>query len=99
MAIVQFTRYKGGKPEDMIAAARKSKVLWEKNGAEWLRLSRFHSGAMAGEWLISTRFADWVVYGKAMEAMSKDQEFQKILADVMSKAELTSRSVAVGVDL
>ena len=99
MAIVQFTRFKGGKPEEMIASAKKAKVFWEKNGAEWFRMSRFHTGAMAGEWLISVRFPDWLAYGKAHEALSKDHEYQQILAGVMGKAELTGRNVAVGIDL
>ena len=99
MAIVQFTRFKGGKLEEMIPDAKKAKAFWEKNGAEWFRMSRFHSGTMAGEWLISVRFPDWVAYGKAHEALSKDPEYQQLLARVMAKSELTGRNVAVGIDL
>ena len=99
MAIVQFTRFKGGKPEEMIAAAKKAKGHWEKSGAEWFRISRFHTGEWAGQWLISARFADWTVYGKANDALTKDAEYQKLLAGVMGMAELTGRSIAVGIDI
>ena len=52
MAIVQFTRFKSDKPEEMIKTAKQAKAIFEKHGAEFLRLSRFHTGTWAGEFLI-----------------------------------------------
>ena len=43
MAITQLTRFKSNNAEEMIKAAKQAKKLFEKHGAEWLRLSRFHS--------------------------------------------------------
>ena len=51
MAIVQFTRFKSDKPEEMIKTAKQAKAIFEKHGAEFLRLSRFHTGMWAGEFL------------------------------------------------
>ena len=59
MAIVQFTRFKSDKPEEMIKTAKQAKAIFEKHGAEFLRLSRFHTGMWAGEFLISTRYSVW----------------------------------------
>ena len=51
MAIVQFTRFKSDKPEEMIKTAKQAKAIFEKHGAEFLRLSRFHTGMWAGKLL------------------------------------------------
>jgi hypothetical protein len=99
MAIVQFTRFKSDKPEEMVKTATQAKAIFEKHGAEFLRLSRFHAGAFAGEWLISTRYSSWEVYGKVQEAVAKDEAFAKLYAHTSTFAELTGRNIAVGVDI
>jgi hypothetical protein len=99
MAIVQFTRFKSDKPEEMIKATKQAKAIFEKHGAEFLRLSRFHSGTWAGEFLISTRYSSWEVYGKVQEALAKDEAFAKLYAHTATFAELRGRNIAVGIDL
>jgi hypothetical protein len=99
MAIVQFTRFKSDNPEEMVKTAKQAKSIFEKHGAEFLRLSRFHTGMWAGEWLVSTRYSSWEVYGKVQEAVAKDAAFAKLLAHTATFAELTGRNIAVGVDL
>src|SRR5258707_14746999 len=78
MAIVQFARFKTDKPEEMIKTAKQAKAIFEKHGAEFLRLSRFHTGAWAGEWLVTTRYSRWGEYGKGQEAEGKTQAFAKL---------------------
>jgi len=99
MSVVQFTRFKADDREQVIKNARAAKQIVEKHGAEFLRLSRFHSGSWAGEWLITIRFANWEVYGKVQEALAKDTDYLKVLARGRELGELTGRNVAVGVDL
>jgi len=99
MPIVQFTRFKTDKTEEMIQIARQAKKIFEKHGAEFLRLARFHTGAWAGELLITTRYSSWEVYGKVQEALAKDPEFARLLADGMKIAELQGRNIVVGIDL
>ena len=99
MAIAQFTRFKSDKPEEMVKAARQAKAIFEKHGAEFFRLSRFHTGIWAGEWLAVSRFSSWSAYGKAQEGLAQDVEFQKLLAHVQSFAEITGRNITVGIDL
>jgi hypothetical protein len=99
MSVLQFTRFKGGDPEQVTANARVAKKIFEKHGAEFLRLSRFHTGTWAGEWLITTRYANWEVYGKVQEAVAKDADFAKVLARAMELGELMGRNIAVGIDL
>ena len=99
MSIVQFTRFKGGDREQVIKNARAAKQIVEKHGAEFLRLSQFHTGSWAGEWLVATRCANWEVYGKVQDAVAKDADFAKVWSETMKISELTGRNVAVGIDL
>ncbi|MBR0909968.1 hypothetical protein [Bradyrhizobium japonicum] len=99
MPIVQFTRFKTDKVEETVQIIRQAKKIFEKHGAEFLRLSRFHTGHWAGELLVTTRYANWEVYGKVQEAVSKDPEFTQLQADGMKIAELQGRNIAVSIDL
>jgi hypothetical protein len=67
---------KSDKPEEMVKAAKQAKAIVEKHRAEFLRMSRFHTGTWAGEWLIVTRYASWEVYGKAQEAVQRTRHSQ-----------------------
>ena len=99
MPIVQFTRFKTDKPEEMIKIVRQAKKIFEKHGAEFLRLSRFHTGQWAGELLVATRYSNWEVYGKVQEAVANDPEFAQVQADGMKISQLQGRNIAVSSDL
>jgi hypothetical protein len=99
MSITQLTRFRSNHSEEMIQAAKQAKKLFEKHGAEWLRLSRFHSGEFAGQWLASSRFSSWEAFGKAQEGLAKDPEFAKLMAHMTTFSELAGRNITVGFDL
>jgi hypothetical protein len=99
MAITQMTRFKSDKTEEMINNVKEAKIIFERHGAEFLRLSRFHTGIWAGEWLVVSRYANWEVYGKAQEGLAKDPAFAKLMAKMTSIAQLMGRNITVGVDL
>jgi hypothetical protein len=99
MAITQFTRFKSDKAEEMVKNAKQAKALFEKHGAEFLRMSRFHTGMWAGEWLVVSRYASWEAYGKAQEGLAKDPAYAKLIANTATIAQLTGRNITVGVDL
>ncbi|MET4515817.1 hypothetical protein [Bradyrhizobium sp. I1.7.5] len=99
MPIVQFTRFKTDKPEEMIKIVRQAKKIFEKHGAEFLRLSRFHTGQWAGELLVATRYSNWEVYGKVQEAVANDPEFAQVQADGMKISQPQGRNIAVSIDL
>jgi hypothetical protein len=98
-AITQMTRFKSDKTEEMIKNAKNAKTIFEKHGAEFLRVSRFHAGTWAGDWLVVTRYSNWEVYGKAQEGLAKDPAYAKLMANTASIAQLMGRSINVGVDL
>lgn len=99
MSIVQFTRFKSDDAEQVIKNAKVAKQIFEKHGAEFLRLSRFHTGAWTGEWLVTTRYSSWEVFGKVQEAVAKDSDFAKLWSQTMQIADLAGRNIAVGIDL
>ena len=99
MAITQMTRFKSDKTDEMIKNARNAKALFEKHGAEFLRVSRFHTGLWAGDWLVVTRYASWEVYGKAQEGLAKDPAYAKLMTNTASIAQLMGRNITVGIDL
>jgi hypothetical protein len=99
MPVVQFARFKSDDAVQVIKNVRISKKIFEKHGTEFLRLSRFHTGAFAGEFLITTRYSSWEAYGNVQEAVAKDPDFAKVLSQTMEIAELTGRNIAVSIDL
>jgi len=99
MSIVQFARFKSNNAEQVIKNARVAKKIFEKHGAEFLRLSRFHTSAWAGEWLITTRYSNWETYGKVQDAVAKDADFAKLLSQQMEIAEMVGRNIVVDIDL
>src|SRR5436853_7317625 len=96
-AITQMTRFKSDKTEEMVKNARAAKIIFEKHGAEFLRMSRFHTGTWAGEWLVVTRFPNWEAYGRAQEALAKDEAFAKRMAQTAGIAQLMGRNMDVGI--
>jgi hypothetical protein len=100
--ITQLTRFRAkanGAPEDLVKNAKQAKAHWEKHGAEYVGFSRFHTGPWAGEWLFVVRFPSWTAFGKAQEETAKDAAFQKLLAHVLTTADMMGRTVLTGVDL
>jgi hypothetical protein len=99
MAITSMTRFKSDKTEEMIKNAKQAKKIVEKHGAEFLRMSRFHTGLWVGEWLVVTRYSSWEVFGKAQEGLAKDPDWAKLLAHTATVAQITGRNITVGIDL
>ena len=94
MAIVQFARFKTDKPEEMIKTAKQAKAIFEKHGAEFLRLSRFHTGEWAGQWLVTTRYSSWEAFGKAQDGLAKDPAWAKLIANTAGIARLMGRATS-----
>jgi uncharacterized protein (DUF1330 family) len=98
-AITTMTRFKSNNTEEMVKNAKQAKKIFEKHGAEFLRVSRFYTGPWAGDWLVVTRFSSWEVYGKAQEGLAKDPAYAKLLASTLGVAQLMGRNITVGVEL
>ena len=99
MSITSVTYWKGGKPEEMVAAAKKAKATIVKHGAQQFQLGRMHSGPEVGQWAAISTFSDWESFGKVQQALANDATYQALLAKVGAMCELTSRRIVVGMDL
>ena len=99
MAITVLSRWSGGKRDTVIALAKKAKVIHEKHGAEWFRMGHIHTGLWTGHTMVSVRYPNWDAYGKAMDKLSQDTAYQKLMAEAGEIAKLEGRTVITSVDL
>ncbi len=99
MSITVLSRWSSASRDDVVRVAGKVRPIVEKHGAEYIRLGQAYSGAYAGQFIVSMRYADWETYGKAMQAMSNDPAFQEAYAEALSVGQLEGRSIIVGIDI
>ena len=98
MSVTVLSRWKGN-AKDAVKAGKKVKMIMKKHGAELYRMGTFYSGPYTGQIMVAVRYPDWKTYGRAMDALASDTQYQKILEEVRKTAELQSRSVVVGLDI
>ena len=98
MAITVVSRWKG-KQEDALPIAKEIAPLMKSQGATSVRLGYCHSGPYTGQIYAAIIFPDWATYGRAMQALSEDAQYQRIFAEASKIAELQDRSVIVTQDL
>jgi hypothetical protein len=98
MAITTVSRWKG-KLEDALPIAKEIAPLLKSQGATALRLGYCHSGQYTGQVYAAIIFPDWATYGRAMQALSEDPQYQRIYAEALKIADLQDRSVIVSQDI
>ena len=86
------------KQEDILRIGRRVKSIHEKHGAE-MRVGQIYTGPYAGQFVAAVRYPNWETYGKAMQAMSTDAEYQSLMAEAQQVGELHGRSIIVSLDL
>lgn len=99
MAINLVTHRKGGRPDDVISAAKKMKAFVVKHGAEDLQLSTEIAGPDAGQWVLVIGFKDWESYGRALAQATADPQFSNTLGALDNLSEVTHRRLVAGVDM
>jgi uncharacterized protein (DUF1330 family) len=97
--VTSLTRIKSDDAEGVVKNLKEAKKIIEKHGAEFLRVSRFHTGPWIGDWLVVVRFPNWEAHGKAQEAMAKDPAWAKMLANAAKIGQVMGRNITVGIDL
>lgn len=90
------TRWKTSDIERALGFAKEVKPIWEKHGAQSVRIALVHTGTRAGQLLFVLHFADWESYGKAQAAIAGDKSYSDILSQVQKIAELSDREITVG---
>jgi hypothetical protein len=71
-----------GTADTIIAAAKKSKPVWAKHGAESYALNFIATGPDSGQWSLVIRFANWEKFGKSMQSASADPAFTEAQAAI-----------------
>ena len=97
MAIVAVSRWKGNSQE--LSVAKGIAPVLKRHGAVSVRIGNCYSGAYAGQDFGILTFADWESYGKAMQALTADAEYQRIYGELVKGFELQERFVSVVEDL
>jgi hypothetical protein len=99
MSVTTVTYWKGGKPEQIVPAAKQAKAILIKHGAQHVELNKVYAGPDTGQWAVVVNFGNWNAYGKSQQALLEDAEYQTLLARVGEISEMTSRRIVVSVDL
>jgi hypothetical protein len=99
MPVTTLARWKGGKREDIMRLAKIGKAAYSKAGVESFSVKQIASGSHVREWLVVIIFHDWAHYGRVEDALRKDAEFEKGLAELMSFSQMTDREFAVDLEL
>ena len=102
MSVVVMNRYIGGTPNEVMPIVREWKEIMERNGAESVRLSRFHTGPFVGQWLFVVRDCDWGAYARwqdAQSALAEDTKFKELLERTLKIHQVTERIITVEVDV
>ena len=96
MAITHVVRFKG--PNDL-TLAREAAPLLKKHGAVSVRIGYGFSGAFIGQAIGAITFRDWESYGRALQSLTADPDYQRLLAEFGKNFELVDRSIVVGEEL
>jgi hypothetical protein len=64
-----------------------------------LRVGKIFSGRYTGQFLAAIRYPDWERWGRTMQAMATEVEYQKALVEADRLCELRSRSIVLDLDL
>jgi hypothetical protein len=98
MAIVSVTRWKVS-AEQAMPLARQGAPILKRHGATSVRVGPCHSGPDTGRFYVATTYPDWATYGRALQAMAADAEWQRVFAEALKIGELQDRSLIVAEEL
>jgi hypothetical protein len=97
MAVVAVSRWKGSFQD--LSLAKEVAPILKRAGAVAVRIGNCYAGAHAGQIFGIITFADWESYGKAMQALAADADYQRIYGQLTKTFELQERFISVVDDL
>jgi len=98
MPITVVSRWTG-KKEDVLRNAGRAKPIVLRLGAEDYQVAQITTGREAGQWIIVVRYRDWPSYAQTAQAMARDEEYQRMLAEGLLTTVLQERNMYVGCDV
>jgi hypothetical protein len=87
LVITATSRWKGNR-EDALRIGKQIAPILKNHGATAMRLGYCYSGEYTGQLLAVVNFPDWATYGRAMQAISEDSQYQGLLSEALKIAEL-----------
>jgi hypothetical protein len=92
MFVNMIVRRKGDERDARLALLRKEGIpLLKKHGAVSHRYGFYHSGPHAGQILIVIGYQDIATHERAMQSMSKDEDWKRIAGEVEKIAPLQEK--------
>jgi NIPSNAP len=98
MAIVSVSRWKVS-AEQAMPITRQAAPILKRHGATSVRVGPCHAGPDTGQFYVATTYPDWATYGRALQAMAADTEWQRLFAEALKIGELRDRSLIVAEEL
>ena len=98
MAIVSVSRWKGS-AEQAQPLAREIAPIVKAAGASAFRCGPCYSGPDAGRFYVAITFPDWTAFGRAMQTLSADPQYQRIYREALKIGELQDRSMIIAEDV
>ncbi len=74
---------------------KEAAAVWKKHGAVSLRIGSFYTGAYAGQNVVVITFPDWATYGRAMQAVSDDADYKRIIGEIDKTSQMQERLLTV----
>jgi len=96
MTVVAVSRWKGDFQN--IGVAREIAPLLRKHGVLSVQVANCTVGTYAGQIFTVLTFHDWEAYGKAMQGLAGDAEYQGRYAEASKLFELQARALMVAED-
>ena len=93
MAVIVVTRWKGN--EEYRQLVTQAAAILKRHGATSVRAGRCFSGEYSGELVVATTYPDGAAFGRSLQALSADAEWQRLLAEASKISELQDRSIIV----
>jgi hypothetical protein len=96
MAVIVVSRFKGN--QDFVPLLKEAAAVLKKHGATSVRGGRCHAGEYAGQIVVATTLGDWTAYGRLMQSLTADADWQRLQAEATKNFELQDRSLIVAED-
>jgi len=78
---------------------KEAAAVWKKHGAVSSRYGSIYSGAHAGHILAVITFPDWTTYGRAMQSISEDADWKRIMGELSKLSTIQERLLTVTEDM
>ena len=99
MTISAVSYYQGGSPEALLPLCRQMQAILRRHGILAYRVSRVHTGAHVGQWLVIVDYPDWPTFAAAQDSIATDPEHRATVTALGALVTLITRDLVASLDL